>query len=488
MLPIAKREPGTLGPGVADGRGGGASARFRHPCRHADRRRLQRITPEDLDRVSTTGASRPVEPGFLATAGGRGHRSVQCDGRCRASSTAMYMWPQSCRVTRTRPEDWLTHSDLDRAFDGVVFASAMLQQGFTSARDVGGGDDTVALRNAINAGKVPGPRMWVSLEPLGPTGGHADPHAGLDRAQVNHSWENGIVNTPDEARLRVREHKRRGADLIKMLPSGGIASTGDNPRQQLMTDDEMRAAVETAHSLGLKVAAHIYPAGAIEAAVRAGVDSVEHGSFATAQTFALMKEHGTYLVPTLTVYDLFYDVANPPPRTAHPGHAGKGNCQRSAAEAQSGACDTVGSEDRLWIRHRRGRPRHGIQIADCQRHDARRRAPRRDAQRGRPDRRQRSHRHNPAGDAHADIVATAVTANRPGAVRQGRVRHERRRHLPAARRTGRALDSAGSLLPTCRRRPTRPDRARLRAQFAVFVEQRRADLVLATAHLHAPAR
>ena len=216
-------------------------------------------------------------------------------------------------------EDWLTHSDLDRAFDGVVFAAALLQQGFTSVRDVGGGDDTVALRNAINEGKVPGPRMWVSLEPLGPTGGHADPRAGLDRALSNAAWANGIVNTPDEARLRVREHKRRGADLIKMLPSGGIASTGDDPHAQLMTNEEMRVVVETAHGLGMKVAAHIYPAGAIENAVRAGVDSVEHGSFATAQTFALMKEHGTYLVPTLTVYDLFYDVATHHPELLTPG-------------------------------------------------------------------------------------------------------------------------------------------------------------------------
>jgi imidazolonepropionase-like amidohydrolase len=216
-------------------------------------------------------------------------------------------------------EDWLTHSDLDRAFDGAVFAAAMLQQGFTSARDVGGGDDTVALRNAINAGKVPGPRLWVSLEPLGPTGGHADPRAGLDRLLAHRNWDNGVVNTPDEARLRVREHKRRGADLIKMLPSGGIASSGDDPRAQLMTNEEMRVTVETAHALGMKVAAHIYPAEAIENAVRAGVDSVEHGSFATAQTFALMKEHGTYLVPTLTVYDLFYDVATHHPELLTPG-------------------------------------------------------------------------------------------------------------------------------------------------------------------------
>ena len=259
-----------------------------------------------------------VEPGFVTRVG--------VDTIDLSNATVMpgfidcHVHVSSKLPSRTNAiEDWLTHSDLDRAFDGAVFASAMLQQGFTSARDVGGGDDTVALRNAINAGKVPGPRLWVSLEPLGPTNGNADPRAGLDRLLEHRDWDNGVVNTPDEARLRVREHKRRGADLIKMLPSGGIASSGDDPRQQLMTNEEMRVTVETAHALGMKVAAHIYPAGAIENAVRAGVDSVEHGSFATAQTFALMKEHGTYLVPTLTVYDLYYDVATHHPELLKPG-------------------------------------------------------------------------------------------------------------------------------------------------------------------------
>jgi imidazolonepropionase-like amidohydrolase len=219
--------------------------------------------------------------------------------------------------------DELSHTQLDRAFDGLVFARAMLQQGFTSARDVGGEDETVALREAINAGKTPGPRLWVSLEPLGPTAGHGDPRSGLDPALSHPGWENGLVDSVDEARKRVREHKRRGADLIKMMPSGGIASTGDDPRQQLMTNEEMRAVVDTAHSLGMKVAAHIYPAEAIENAVRAGVDSVEHGSFATAQTFELMKAHGTYLVPTLTVYDVYYEAARDHPELLAPGSAPK---------------------------------------------------------------------------------------------------------------------------------------------------------------------
>jgi len=220
-------------------------------------------------------------------------------------------------------EDWLTHSALDRAFDGAFFTRQMLQQGFTSARDVGGGDETVAVREAINAGKISGPRLWVALEALGPTAGHADARSGLDPGLSHSSWGNGIVDTPEQARIRVREHKRRGANLIKIMPSGGIASTGDDPRQQLMTNEEMQVAVETAHSLGMKVAAHTYPAAAIENAVRAGVDSIEHGSFATADTFALMKAHGTYLVPTLSVFDVYYAAARDHPELLTPGTAQK---------------------------------------------------------------------------------------------------------------------------------------------------------------------
>jgi imidazolonepropionase-like amidohydrolase len=124
------------------------------------------------------------------------------------------------RVNAT--EDWLTHSALDRAFGGAVFVRAMLQQGFTSARNVGGGDDTAAVRDAITAGKIAGPRLWVSLEPLGPTAGHGEPRNRLDAGLFHPGWSNGIVNTPEEARLRVREHSRHGADLIKIMPSGGI--------------------------------------------------------------------------------------------------------------------------------------------------------------------------------------------------------------------------------------------------------------------------
>ncbi len=220
-------------------------------------------------------------------------------------------------------EQWLTHSDLDRAFNATVFMRDLLSQGFTSARDLGGGNETVAVKHAIDSGKIPGPRLWVSLEPLGPTAGHGDPYNGLDPALNHPGWDSGKVDSSDEARFRVREHRRRGADLIKIMPSGGIASTGDDPQRTLMTDDEIRTIVSTAHALGMQVAAHTYPSAAIDSAVRAGVDSIEHGSFANSATLALMKAHGTFLVPTLTVYEVFYQVAHDRPDLLAPGTAAK---------------------------------------------------------------------------------------------------------------------------------------------------------------------
>jgi imidazolonepropionase-like amidohydrolase len=183
-------------------------------------------------------------------------------------------------------------------------------EGFTSIRNVGAsGNVDVSVKRAIDKGYFPGPRMWVSLEPLCPTGGHCDPLNGLNLDISNKEWEPSVGDSPDEYIKLVREHRRRGADLIKIMPSGGVLSQNDNPKSQLMTDAEIKAAIDAAHALGMKVAAHAQGKAAIDSAVRNGVDSIEHGSFSDAETYRLMKEHGTYLVPTQIVATMSYNRA-----------------------------------------------------------------------------------------------------------------------------------------------------------------------------------
>ena len=143
------------------------------------------------------------------------------------------------------------------------------------------------------------------------------------RVRANPEWKDNIVNSPEDARRVVREHRQHGADLIKIMPSGGVLSIGDNPNLQLMTDDEIKAVIDTAHSLGMKVAAHAHGRDAINAAVRFGVDSIEHGSFADTTSYQLMKQHGTYLVPTLLIAHAVYILAKTHPEQLNPSSAAK---------------------------------------------------------------------------------------------------------------------------------------------------------------------
>jgi len=163
----------------------------------------------------------------------------------------------------------------------------------------------------------------VSLEPLGPSGGHSDPRNGIDPDWTDKNWGGSVVDGPVDVMKQVREHKRRGADLIKIMPSGGVLSIGDDPKAQLMTNEEIKAAIDTAHSLGMKVAAHAHGKQAIDNAVKLGVDSIEHGTYADAESYKLMIEHGTYLVPTLLVADQVNETARLHPEQLNPSSAKK---------------------------------------------------------------------------------------------------------------------------------------------------------------------
>ncbi len=193
------------------------------------------------------------------------------------------------------------------ALTGAHNAKITLEAGFTTIRNVGAsGYADVALRDAVNAGDVPGPRMLVSGPALSITGGHCDNNL---LPFDYHATNGGVADGVEAVQHKTREIIKYGADLIKVCATGGVLSHGDNPQASQYTLDEMKAIVTDAHRLGRKVAAHAHGAEGIRWASMAGVDSIEHGSYIDDAAIAEMKKNGTYLVPTLYLMDWFYDNA-----------------------------------------------------------------------------------------------------------------------------------------------------------------------------------
>src|SRR6202522_1870738 len=193
------------------------------------------------------------------------------------------------------------------ALTGAKNARATLEAGFTTVRNVGAeGYSDVALRDAINAGDVPGPRMLVSGPALGITGGHCDNNL---LPFEYHATGDGVADGIAAVQHKVRENIKYGSDLIKICATGGGLSKGDDPQASQYTLEEMKAIVADAHRLGRKVAAHAHGAQGILWASEAGVDSIEHGSYIDDAGIAEMKKNGTYLVPTLYLGDWFLENA-----------------------------------------------------------------------------------------------------------------------------------------------------------------------------------
>jgi imidazolonepropionase-like amidohydrolase len=177
---------------------------------------------------------------------------------------------------------------------GATNAVKTLLAGFTSARNVGaGGFSDVALRDAIDAGELPGPRLLVSGPPMGITGGHCDENLLPPKF---HYREEGVADGPWEARAKARENIKYGADLIKVCASGGVLSKGDQPGSAQYSLEEMHAIVEEAHRAGRKVAAHAHGTLSIKEAIRAGVDSIEHATLLDDECIVLARQHGTFFV------------------------------------------------------------------------------------------------------------------------------------------------------------------------------------------------
>jgi imidazolonepropionase-like amidohydrolase len=188
-----------------------------------------------------------------------------------------------------------------QALIGARNARVTLEAGFTTVRNVAAdGYSDVALRDAINVGDVPGPRVLASGPGLSITGGHGDENYLAPQYEFS---SDGVADGIDGVMHKVRENIKYGADVIKFMATGGVLSEGDDPALAQYSPEEMKAIVDTAHGLGRKVAAHAHGALGIKYAVLAGVDSIEHGSYINDEDIDLMKQHGTYLVPTVYLED-----------------------------------------------------------------------------------------------------------------------------------------------------------------------------------------
>lgn len=218
--------------------------------------------------------------------------------------------------SQSAPDNYINEfllNPADIAFNATVYARNTLMAGFTTVRDVGGTGVNISLRDAINAGDVVGPRIFTAGKSLATTGGHADPtNSYRNDLEGDPGPKEGVINGPYEAREAVRYRYKEGADLIKLTATGGVlsmAKSGDAPQFRM---DELEAIVQTAKDIGYHVAAHAHGVEGMQRAIKAGVTTIEHGTLMDQETMELMKEYGTYLVPTITAGKSVADSADIP--------------------------------------------------------------------------------------------------------------------------------------------------------------------------------
>ncbi len=218
--------------------------------------------------------------------------------------------------SETNPNNYLngfTWNPADYAFQSIVFAERTLMNGFTAVRDLGGSGANISLRNAINKEWVKGPRVYTAGKSIATTGGHADPTNNYRRDLMGDPGpKEGVVNGVDDCAKAVRQRYKEGSDLIKITATGGVLSMAKDGSGAQFTEAEIRAIVATAKDYGFKVAAHAHGAEGMKRAVLGGVNSIEHGTYMSDEVMQLMKERGTYLVPTIIAGKSSADSAKKP--------------------------------------------------------------------------------------------------------------------------------------------------------------------------------
>lgn len=194
-----------------------------------------------------------------------------------------------------------TMDDADIAFNALNYAKSTLMAGFTTVRDLGGSGVNTSLRDAINKGKVPGPRVFSAGKSLATTGGHADPSNGFSKDLMGDPGpKEGVVNGVDEAKKAVRQRYKNGADLIKITATGGVLSVAKSGHNPQFTIEEIKAITETAKDYEMHVAAHAHGDEGMRRAILGGVKTIEHGTLMSEETMDLMIKNDVYLVPTIT--------------------------------------------------------------------------------------------------------------------------------------------------------------------------------------------
>ena len=215
--------------------------------------------------------------------------------------------------SETNPNAYLerfTLNPTDIAFNSIQFADKTLMAGFTTVRDLGGNGVNISLRNAINKGQVKGPRIFTAGKGIGTTGGHADPTNGYRKELMGDPGPaQGVVNSEEDGKKAVRQRYKDGSDLIKITATGGVLSLAKNGQNPQFTEDEIKAIVETAKDYGFTVAAHAHGAEGMKRAIRAGVNSIEHGTLMDDEAIELFKKFGTWYVPTITAGESVADSA-----------------------------------------------------------------------------------------------------------------------------------------------------------------------------------